>query len=142
LMVDEEFTITYIPKEGLGPKDRSEEIFLKIIRIKLQSKEIKWQPVERKTPIQDYSLEQREGAVAFDLIFKKSQIIGAWEERFVIIKPDGLYSYRSLKSKPTMFISLKEVKEVQTQFEIYKDLLVVKLVYNTTKTDFGLQMDP
>lgn len=60
----------------------------------------------------------------------------------MIIKPDGLYSYKSLKAKPTMFISLKEIKEVQTQFDIYKDLLVVKLVYNTTRTDFGLQIDP
>jgi hypothetical protein len=41
-----------------------------------------------------------------------------------------------------MFISLKEIKELQTQFELYKDLLVIKLVYNNTKTDFGLQMDP
>lgn len=60
----------------------------------------------------------------------------------MIIKPEGLYSYKSLKSKPTMFISLKEIKELQTQFELYKDLLVIKLVYNNTKTDFGLQMDP
>jgi hypothetical protein len=41
-----------------------------------------------------------------------------------------------------MYISLKEMKEVQTQFDLYKDLIVVKLVYNTTKTDFGLPIDP
>lgn len=141
-MVDEELSLTYMSKEGFGPKDKSDEIFVEMVRAKLQSKEIKWQPAERKTPVQDYSLEQREGAVVFDRILKKSQIIGTWEERYVIIKPEGLYSYRILKSKPTMFISLKEIKEVQTQFEIYKELLVIKLIYNNTKTDFGLQMDP
>lgn len=78
-MVDEELFITYMPKEGLGPKEKSDEIFVKMVRAKLQSKEVKWQPVERKTPVQDYSFEQREGAVSFDRIFKKSQIIGAWE---------------------------------------------------------------
>lgn len=52
-MSDEEFTLTYVEKEG--PKDRSEEIFLKMVRTKLQSKEVKWQAVERKTPLQDYS---------------------------------------------------------------------------------------
>lgn len=142
VLVDEEFALTYLGKEELGPKDRSEEIFLRVVRAKLQAKEVKLQPVERKTAVQEYSAEQREGAACFDRIFKKSQIIGTWEERFVVIKPDGLYSYRSLKSKPTMFISLKEMKELQTQFEIYKDLLVVKLVYNTTRTDFGLPLDP
>jgi hypothetical protein len=40
-----------------------------------------------------------------------------------------------------MYISLKEMKELQTQFELYKDLVVVKLIYNTTKTDFGLSTD-
>lgn len=40
-----------------------------------------------------------------------------------------------------MFISLKEMKELQTQFEIYKDNLVIKLIYNTTKTDFGVPID-
>lgn len=59
----------------------------------------------------------------------------------MLIKRDGLYSYRSLKSKPTMFIPIKEMRELQTQFEPYKDLVVVKLLYNTTKTDFGLPTD-
>jgi hypothetical protein len=40
-----------------------------------------------------------------------------------------------------MFISLKEMKELQTQFEFYKDRLVIKLIYNTTKTDFGVPID-
>lgn len=59
----------------------------------------------------------------------------------MIIKRDGLYSYRSLKSKPTMFIPIKEMKELQTQFEAYKDLLVIKLLYNTTRTDFGVPLE-
>jgi hypothetical protein len=63
----------------LAPKDKYDEMFVKMVRAKLQAKEIKWLPAERKTPVQDYSLEQREGAMAFDRIFKKSQIIGAWE---------------------------------------------------------------
>lgn len=110
VLVDEEFTLTYNSKEESSQKDKSEEIFMRMIKAKLQSKDIKFLPYERKTAVQEYSNEQREGAIVFDRIFKKSQIIGTWEERFVIIKADGLYSYRSLKSKPTMFISLKEMK--------------------------------
>lgn len=47
-----------------------------------------------------------------------------------------------MKSKPTMWIPLKQITELQTQFELFKDQLVVKLFYNGTKTDFGLPLDP
>ena len=49
-----------------------------MIRAKLQSKEIKFLPFGRKTAVQEYSNEQGEGAIVFDRIFKKSQIIGTW----------------------------------------------------------------
>lgn len=78
-----------------------------MLKIKLDTKDAKYYPLERKTAQSDYTPEQKEGALAYDLIFKKSQVFGAWEERYVVIKPEGLYSYRSLKAKPTMFISLK-----------------------------------
>jgi hypothetical protein len=41
-----------------------------------------------------------------------------------------------------MWIPLKQITELQTQFELFKDQLVVKLFYNGTKTDFGLPLGP
>jgi hypothetical protein len=41
-----------------------------------------------------------------------------------------------------MWIPLKQITELQTQFELFKDQLVVKLFYNGTKTDFGLPLNP
>jgi hypothetical protein len=76
-----------------------------------------------------------------DKLFKKSQVIGSWEERIIAIKEEGLYSYRSGKAKATMFIGVKEIKEVQTSFEFYKECLVLRLVYGNTRTDFGLPLD-
>ena len=38
-------------------------------------------------------------------ILKKSEILGQWEERYVMITPkDGLMSYRDRKSNPTFTI--------------------------------------
>lgn len=51
----------------------------------------------------------REGALICDKIMKKSQVLGKWEERYVIIRPQGLFSYRSLKDKPTMEIPLSQI---------------------------------
>jgi hypothetical protein len=48
ILVDEEFAITYNDKDDAN-KDKSIEIFLKILKIKLELKEVKFYPLERKT---------------------------------------------------------------------------------------------
>jgi hypothetical protein len=58
-----------------------------------------------------------------------------------VVRKEALLSYRTLKSKPTMVIGCKEVREVQCQFEYYKEQLVLKLVYGNTRTDFGVPLD-
>ena len=40
-----------------------------------------------------------------------------------------------------MWIPRQQVSELTTQFEWVKDSLVFKLIYNGTKTDFGLPVD-
>ena len=40
-----------------------------------------------------------------------------------------------------MWIPLQQITELVTQFEWFKETLVVKLVYDGTKTDFGLPID-
>ena len=40
-----------------------------------------------------------------------------------------------------MDISLVQVTELSTQFEWFKETLVLKLFYNGTKTDFGLPLN-
>jgi hypothetical protein len=41
-----------------------------------------------------------------DKIYKKSQIIGNWEERYVSIKAEGIYSSKSATVKHSMFIEV------------------------------------
>ena len=48
-------------------------------------------------------------------ILKKGEILGNWEKRYVIIdRKEGLLSYRSKDTKPTLMI--KETNEVWTRF--------------------------
>ena len=49
-------------------------------------------------------------------LYKKSQVLGKWDERLIVIKNDGLYSYKSWNEKHTMFISRYSVKEIWTRF--------------------------
>lgn len=40
---------------------------------------MKFYQLERKTSAMEYSSEQMEDVLAFDKLYKKSQIIGTWE---------------------------------------------------------------
>lgn len=53
-------------------------MFARIVRVKLEAKEAKFYEPERKTSAMEYSSEQTENALAFDKLYKKSQIIGSW----------------------------------------------------------------
>lgn len=43
-------------------------------------------------------------------IYKKSQILGRWEERLIVINREGIYSYKKFNEKHSMFISGASVK--------------------------------
>lgn len=43
-------------------------------------------------------------------IFKKSQILGKWEERLIVINRDGIFSYKKFNEKHSMFIAGNSVK--------------------------------
>lgn len=38
-------------------------------------------------------------------INKKSQVLGKWEERFIVINKDGIFSYKKFNEKYTMHIA-------------------------------------
>lgn len=73
-------------------------------------------------------------------IFKKSQILGKWEERLIVINKEGIYSYKRFNEKHSMFISGTTLKEIWTRFEIEEHRLVIKILHSSTKTEFGIPL--
>lgn len=93
------------------------DIFMRVFGNRMDSSSFKGEK-SRCNP-QEFG-ELREGALICDKIYKKSQVFGKWEERYVIVRPEGLYSYKNLKEKPTMEIPLVQITELLTNFEWYK----------------------
>lgn len=52
----------------------------------------------------------------------------------------GLFSYKKQTEKYTMFIGKFTVNEVWTRFEVEAKMLVIKLKYGATKTEFGIPL--
>ena len=50
-------------------------------------------------------------------LLKKSQYLGKWEERLIIIDEKGLFSYKKPTEKPSMSIGRHTVSEILTKFE-------------------------
>ena len=57
------------------------------------------------------------------------------------MREDGLYSFKAVGGKHTMLILRKEVRELWTHFDFIKGLLVVRLIYGGTKTEFGVPLE-
>lgn len=71
-------------------------------------------------------------------ILKKSQMLGKWEERFIVINKEGIYSYKKFNEKHSMYIPNGQIREIWTRFEIIENMLIVKMEYGGTKTEFGI----
>ena len=74
----------------------------------------------------------------FGRLCKKSSILGRWEERLVVINKDGIFGYKRFNEKHSLAIQAHTIKEIWTRFEINDNLLVLKLLQNSTKVEFGL----
>ena len=71
-------------------------------------------------------------------IFKKSEVLGDWELRFVKINRLGLRSSKALNS--AVSLEILGTKEIWTRFEEIKggNFLVVKLWYGIIKEEFAV----
>jgi hypothetical protein len=50
---------------------------------------------------------------------KKSQVLGKWEERFIVINKEGIYSYKKFHEKHTIHIAVGSIKEMWTRLDIH-----------------------
>jgi len=72
-------------------------------------------------------------------IYKKSQVIGKWERRFIIINKRGLFSFKDQNQvKPSFTIPAEEVKYMWTRFDIEMGDLIIKVKFGSTKTEFAI----
>lgn len=76
----------------------------------------------------------------FGKLNKKSQVIGKWEERFIVINKEGLFSYKKFNEKHSWSIASGTIKEIWTRFEIQDNLLIVKVHHGSKKTEFGFPL--
>jgi hypothetical protein len=69
-------------------------------------------------------------------IMKRSQTIGKWEQRFVVIKKNGIFSYRNscIKESYSFHISNDSIKYLWTRFDFVSNSLIIKVKHGVTKT--------
>lgn len=69
-------------------------------------------------------------------ILKKSQHFGAWSQRYVVIKQEGIYSYRdeTKEDSHSYFIEKPSIKYIWTRLEITSKFLIIKIKHGITKT--------
>ena len=56
------------------------------------------------------------GSLIYGKINKKSQVLGNWEERFILINKEGIFSYKKFNQKHSMFIAAGSINEMWTRF--------------------------
>ena len=67
-------------------------------------------------------------------VFKKSQYLGKWSKRWLIVRHDGLHSYNTDNHKETFFIQSETIKYIWTRFETVNDYFVLKIKHGVRKT--------
>ena len=72
------------------------------------------------------------------MVLKKSQHLGKWDYRFIVINSEGLFSYRNPNEPYTLCIKGKSLKYIWTRFDMEKGHLVVKLKHGIDKTEFAI----
>lgn len=71
-------------------------------------------------------------------IMKKSQHVKKWEERFVVINSEGLFSFKDPSKKHSFMIKTSSVKYIYTRFEVHNKHLVVKIKHGGDKTELAI----
>ena len=91
--------------------------FAKIIkeRLAVAGFSLKDKPQETSPGVPDNLIKS---AYIFGKIYKKSQVLGKWQERFVVINRDGLFSYKGFNEKYSIHIQDKTIRELWTRFDL------------------------
>lgn len=63
-------------------------------------------------------------------------MLGNWEKRYVVIKRNGIYSYRnSSQDEPhSFYINNESIKYMWTRFEKIESFLIIKIKHGLYKT--------
>lgn len=111
-------------------------IFAKLISKKLSREKISstWQKSEHMLK------SATDDSYIYGNILKKSQVLGNWETRFVVIKKDGIYSYKDCNTQAphSFYINNSNIKYIWTRFDIHEKFLVIKIKHGVYKTEFGI----
>lgn len=113
-------------------------IFAKVIEKKVAEAKIalneEWQKSEH------IESKVTEDSFIYGNIYKKSQILGNWESRFIVIKTDGIYSYldNNTAKTHTFEIPSETVKYIWTRFNFHQGFLIIKVKHGISKTEFAI----
>lgn len=58
----------------------------------------------------------------------------------MVINREGLFSYKKFNEKHTMHLARGSIKEIWTRFNIQDEMLVVKVMQNSKKIEFGVPL--
>ena len=81
------------------------------------------------------------GSFIYGRVSKKSRVLGKWEERVVVVNQDGIWGYKRFNDKHVMFIDAGSIREVWTRFEVEEGMLVIKMLHNSSKVEFGFGLE-
>ncbi len=71
-------------------------------------------------------------------IYKKSQFLGNWELRFVVMNDEGLFYFKNPTDNHSFSIKANSAKYLWTRFDIVNDRLVIKIKHGMEQTEFGI----
>ena len=76
----------------------------------------------------------------FGRIYKRSQHFKEWNERYIVIKKEGLFSYQQPNKEVnhSFFIPSSSVKYAEIDFDFVSEFLVVRIRHHLSKTEFGI----
>ena len=94
--------------------------------------------INQPVPPSKQFLVNVENAYCCGFLLKQSQHFKKWEERYIIINPDGLFSYKNPNESYSFHIKTKNAKYLWTRFDIQNGKLIIKLKHSLEQTEFGI----
>ena len=134
-MVEDVFFAAQVEREQLGlPLQYA--WFAKIINAKLCHLGFDLEkPLGPEPSLSNMGLE---GALCKGLLLKRSRYLKKWQTRFIIITPEGLFSYRNPNEPFSFSLKSIHVKYIWSRFDIENGCLVIKIMHGMEKTEFAI----
>lgn len=113
--------------------------FASILMSKLLTNKVYFSEVNEMLNRSQVHTEYFQESYIHGFIYKKSQVFGKWERRFIIINKQGLYSFKDQNEvKPSFTIKAEDMKYMWTRFDIEMGDLIIKVKYGSSKTEFAI----